>query len=928
MAAEEVPTRAEQFAHRWNLEGGPQPRYNVRDELRQKVGERGWVHIRPTESGIRMITDPDRVFNRAEYAQKRPRPSVDPKRFSVEVHGSPNGVRFRGVELNAKELAEIIREAPGYKAGEPVRLLSCRTGAEPADGSPSFAQELSRELGAEVLAPNSDAWVDNFGNIYASAHRATFEQDASGAPQPHFDEPGQWVAFHPDGTRAVHDSPYPPGHEPEWTRAGHQAEAAQRRGGGGLFSRLRGLFSGDRSTPFEGAGASGPSPYMQELIRQHGVGSEQNWDFQPDAGPQPLYEPPPELSGGQHPRQGMGASPQPGAQHQVPGPYQQPGAPAPQHNPYSAAPQPNPYQGYGPPQGAPQQGGPQGFPPPGPSRPGPYQEMPPPGAPGHPGAAHGAAPQGVPPRGGPQGAPPPAPYRGTPQPGAPRQSAQPPPSSAATNPNLPRPQGAPGPAPRSSAGPQGTHAPGHGPADAPRSSRGEPQRQPFHERTPQGGAPARPANDGFGRHQDGPQRSAEARPPHEPRPTDPQAPRGPAHQDPNYNAPPASPGSRPGGGFGPMGSRAADPSHSASPHADARAGATPQRHFTGRRQPDEDFEDIDYDPLQHFQSADGRSPDPRAEREPDVRDRVEESRPRSSRMDEEAGPHAPEAPRDRPDDPDPADRAGGESSGPDSGSGVREHPSLDDLIPQEGADFDEAELLARVKGVVDGQYAHLKVEVDSISPSGGAMTINSSIFDSSGKWVGTAVRDFTRLDDGNLIANHKMLKLNHEVRGGGFASEFNGAMERWYRQSGVREIMLRANIDVGCYAWARQHYEFLIPQQAVDRILPRLKNEIDSTRSNIQEKRIQLESLAEGSVDRLEAEAEIRDLEDAVRDARDIVRRFRVGDPEFPTPFEISEVGRPSDADPGRSKKPSWLGKRVLMGLGNGEVEWHGVKRL
>ncbi|WP_165968424.1 ADP-ribosyltransferase [Saccharopolyspora elongata] len=231
MAAERPPKNP--FEHRWNNRVGEGEPLDISDELREKLGGRG-LAIRNTDSGLSMIRDlPRSHFNRAQdFAQRMPRPAVDPKRFTVEVHGSPNGVSFNGKELSAKELAEIIKGAPGYKHGEPVRLLSCQTGADLPDGSPNFAQQLSKELGVEVLAPNKDAWVDNFGNMYASGSRAEFDVDASGTPQPRFDEPGQWVSFSPDGTKAVHDSPFPPGHEPEWTRFGHQADAAHQRGYG------------------------------------------------------------------------------------------------------------------------------------------------------------------------------------------------------------------------------------------------------------------------------------------------------------------------------------------------------------------------------------------------------------------------------------------------------------------------------------------------------------------------------------------------------------------------------------------------------------------------------------------------------------------------------------------------------------------------
>ncbi|WP_433870307.1 scabin-related ADP-ribosyltransferase [Saccharopolyspora sp. CA-218241] len=230
--AAEVPVEA-QFSKRdgWALGVHQSKTPAMSDELRAKLGAENIREIRNVDSGLSMAAHPSTpYYGSVAHARSRPWAAVDPKRFTVEVHGSPNGVRMGSTELNAKELAEIIRGAPGYQPGSPVRLLACRTGGDTADGSPNFAEELARELDVEVLAPNTDAWGDNHGNMYASGSRASFDVDASGTPQPHFDEPGTWTSFRPDGSTAVHDSPFPPGHRPEWVKFGHWADAAWRRG--------------------------------------------------------------------------------------------------------------------------------------------------------------------------------------------------------------------------------------------------------------------------------------------------------------------------------------------------------------------------------------------------------------------------------------------------------------------------------------------------------------------------------------------------------------------------------------------------------------------------------------------------------------------------------------------------------------------------
>ncbi|TWF93140.1 hypothetical protein [Saccharopolyspora dendranthemae] len=221
------------------------PRLDISPELRNKLGS-SLRDIEATGAGLSFTKPPVKdYFGRADWAHKRPRCSVDPNRFTVEMHGSPDGVKFKGNQLDAKELAEIIRGSSGYKDGTPIRLVSCETGADVPDGSKNFAQQLSEELGVEVLAPNTNAWVDNYGNIYANESSAKFDKNEPGTPKPRLDSPGEWTAFRPDGTKAVHSSPYPPGHQPEWVRHGIQAEGARMRG---LFGRKDEDFSTDPVT--------------------------------------------------------------------------------------------------------------------------------------------------------------------------------------------------------------------------------------------------------------------------------------------------------------------------------------------------------------------------------------------------------------------------------------------------------------------------------------------------------------------------------------------------------------------------------------------------------------------------------------------------------------------------------------------------------
>nr|WP_255356891.1 glycosyltransferase [Kibdelosporangium sp. MJ126-NF4] len=100
----------------------------------------------------------------------------------------------------------MIRAHPGYDGG-PVTLFGCGTGND-------FAGKVAQELGAPVTAPNSDAWVDHDGNVFASNQSPTYEYGKP--PKPTWPPNGEWTTHNPTGEPTVHKGPYPPGHTPTW----------------------------------------------------------------------------------------------------------------------------------------------------------------------------------------------------------------------------------------------------------------------------------------------------------------------------------------------------------------------------------------------------------------------------------------------------------------------------------------------------------------------------------------------------------------------------------------------------------------------------------------------------------------------------------------------------------------------------------------
>ncbi|MBM7774087.1 5,10-methylene-tetrahydrofolate dehydrogenase/methenyl tetrahydrofolate cyclohydrolase [Actinokineospora baliensis] len=130
-----------------------------------------------------------------------------PGQFVVDMHGASGDVRIGRSNLGVRDIADVLRANPDWDGKTPITLTSCQTGRTP-DG---FAARLARELGVPVTAPNTDAWVDYDGNLFASSAQGGPAGDHPGWPPN-----GEWHTYGPDGQHTVHESPNPPGHHPTW----------------------------------------------------------------------------------------------------------------------------------------------------------------------------------------------------------------------------------------------------------------------------------------------------------------------------------------------------------------------------------------------------------------------------------------------------------------------------------------------------------------------------------------------------------------------------------------------------------------------------------------------------------------------------------------------------------------------------------------
>jgi GNAT superfamily N-acetyltransferase len=155
--------------------------------------------------------------------------------------------------------------------------------------------------------------------------------------------------------------------------------------------------------------------------------------------------------------------------------------------------------------------------------------------------------------------------------------------------------------------------------------------------------------------------------------------------------------------------------------------------------------------------------------------------------------------------------------------------------------------------------------------------VTVTIHDRHGTQVGNAERVIR--PDGQHTVNHGGLILLPDYQGQGFATRYNERAEAAYREAGIKEITLEANIDVGGYSWAAAGYDF---QTSHDRA-----------------------EIAHRAHDKMKAFNP--DVQAAIRKVAD--------DPNF-TPLQMAMVGW----YPGATM---WPGKRIMLGS-----HWGGVKKL
>ncbi len=127
------------------------------------------------------------------YRNIKYRQDVDPDGvFDLIAHGTSTHIQVdhngKSYDIDWRSAKRLIERMPGYKKGQPIRLLSCNTGS----GSLSFAQNLANKMNVVVYAPNNILWAWPNGN-----HAVL----GSKGGRPDRNQPGDFVEFVPGGNK-------------------------------------------------------------------------------------------------------------------------------------------------------------------------------------------------------------------------------------------------------------------------------------------------------------------------------------------------------------------------------------------------------------------------------------------------------------------------------------------------------------------------------------------------------------------------------------------------------------------------------------------------------------------------------------------------------------------------------------------------------
>lgn len=124
------------------------------------------------------------------------RSDIDPNGlFDIVGHGSPVSIQVEingfQQQLDARNISRILKHNHTYIPKQPIRLLSCLTGAK-ANG---FAQNLANKMNTTVYAPTDIVWA------YPNGRHIVAPRNPKNPKLPHPTKRGSFIPFYPGGER-------------------------------------------------------------------------------------------------------------------------------------------------------------------------------------------------------------------------------------------------------------------------------------------------------------------------------------------------------------------------------------------------------------------------------------------------------------------------------------------------------------------------------------------------------------------------------------------------------------------------------------------------------------------------------------------------------------------------------------------------------
>ncbi len=215
-----------------------------------------------------------------------------------------------------------------------------------------------------------------------------------------------------------------------------------------------------------------------------------------------------------------------------------------------------------------------------------------------------------------------------------------------------------------------------------------------------------------------------------------------------------------------------------------------------------------------------------------------------------------------------------------------ELPRITDLFNnnERGADLTDA-----LRPVFEQTVDDLHVQLESARHQGNTIGVSGRIMNGNSV-VGQVQREIRRSPDGELSVYNAYLSIDKAHQGDGFATEYLGRLEEWYRANDVHHIDVHANIDVGGYTWARKgfNWDYTSGRPDVGTVPAALRREIAGM---------------DPGAERTELEGLLKDLLDPARWATK----------DSPRPADIANLGRTEDSS------IIHRGKRMMLG-----TSWHG----